>query len=81
MTHETRHVTHDRWGKVNLLSKLQLPSSYGLGVKVFGRALIAELQIEPNQNHLLTNLEGSIFAWLVVRSLFVTVTVTVTDDG
>ena len=25
---------------------------------------IAELQIEPNQNHLLTNLEGSIFAWL-----------------
>ena len=24
---------------------------------------IAELQIEPNQNHLLKNLEGSIFAW------------------
>ena len=28
---------------------------------------IAELQIEPNQNHLLKNLEGSIFAWLVGR--------------
>ena len=28
---------------------------------------IAELQIEPNQNHLLTNLEGSIFAWLFVH--------------
>ena len=32
---------------------------------------IAELQIEPNQNHLLTNLEGSIFAWLFVWLLFV----------
>ena len=29
-------------------------------------AHIAELQIEPNQNHLLTNLEGSIFTWLFV---------------
>ena len=29
--------------------------------------LIAKLQIEPNQNHLLKNLEGSIFAWLVGR--------------
>ena len=28
--------------------------------------MIAELLIEPNQNHLLTNLEGSIFAWLFV---------------
>ena len=26
---------------------------------------IAELQIEPNQNHLLTNLEGPIIAWLL----------------
>ena len=25
---------------------------------------IAQLQIEPNQNHLLENLEGTIFAWL-----------------
>ena len=33
---------------------------------------IAELQIEPNQNHLLKNLEGSIFAWLLL--LFVTLT-------
>ena len=33
--------------------------------------MIAELLIEPNQNHLLTNLEGSIFAWLFVRLLFV----------
>ena len=27
---------------------------------------IAQLQIEPNQNQLLKNLKGSIFAWLVV---------------
>ena len=26
---------------------------------------VAKLQIEPNQNHLLKNLEGSIFAWSV----------------
>ena len=31
------HVTHDKWGEVNLLSKFELPSSYGLGVKVFWR--------------------------------------------
>ena len=31
------HVAHDRWGYVNLLWKLQLPISYGLGVKVFWR--------------------------------------------
>ena len=30
------------------------------------KLLFAELQIEPNQNHLLTNLEGSIFAWLLL---------------
>ena len=29
--------------------------------------VIAELQIEPNQNHLLKNLEGSMFAWLFGR--------------
>ena len=28
---------------------------------------IAELQIEPNQNHLLTDREGFIFAWLFVQ--------------
>ena len=28
--------------------------------------IFAELQIKPNQNHLLTNLEGSIFTWLFV---------------
>ena len=33
--------------------------------------LFAELQIEPNQNHLLKNLEGSIFAWLFGWLLFV----------
>ena len=27
--------------------------------------VFAKLQIKSNQNHLLTNLEGSIFAWLV----------------
>ena len=28
--------------------------------------LVAKLHIEPNQTHLLKNLEGSIFAWLFV---------------
>ena len=34
MTYDTRHMTPDRWGEVNLLSKFQLHSSYSLGVKV-----------------------------------------------
>ena len=40
MTHDTWHktldmwhMTYDRWEEVNLLSKCQLPSSYGLGVR------------------------------------------------
>ena len=32
---------------------------------------IAELQIEPNKNGLLENLEGSIFAWFFVTCLVV----------
>ena len=32
VTRDTWHVKGDRWKKVNLLSKFQLPSSYGLGV-------------------------------------------------
>ena len=36
-TGEMWHMTHSRWGKVNLVSQFQLPSSYGLGVKVFWR--------------------------------------------
>ena len=31
MTHD---MTHDRWGEVNLRSKFQLPSSFGLRMKV-----------------------------------------------
>ena len=31
------HMTLDMWGEVNLFSKFQLPSSYGLGVKMFWR--------------------------------------------
>ena len=31
------HVIYDRWREVNLLSKFQLPSSYGFGMKVFWR--------------------------------------------
>ena len=34
MTHDLWHVTYDKWGELKLLSKLQVPSSYGLGVKV-----------------------------------------------
>ena len=33
VTHDTWHVTCERWEQVNLLSKFQLPSSYGLGGK------------------------------------------------
>ena len=29
-------MTHDRWGEVKLLPKVQVPNPYGLGVKVFG---------------------------------------------
>ena len=46
-----------------LFGSLLFPNNYKYSV-------IAELQIEPNQNHLLKNLEGSIFAWLFGR-LFV----------
>ena len=44
LTHEMWHVTcdmwhgtPDRWWEVNILSKFQVPSSYGLGVKIFWR--------------------------------------------
>ena len=37
VTRDTWHITHDRWREVNPLSKFNLPSSYGLGVKVFWR--------------------------------------------
>ena len=33
ITCDTWHMTHDRWEEVNLLSKVQLPSSYGLAVR------------------------------------------------
>ena len=33
ITHDTRHMTSDRWEEVNILLKFQLPSSYGLGVR------------------------------------------------
>ena len=36
-TRDTWHVTHDKWGEVNLLLKFKLPSTYGSGVKVFWR--------------------------------------------
>ena len=37
VTHDMWHLTRDRNGEVNLLSKFQLPSSYGLGMKVCRR--------------------------------------------
>ena len=50
LTHDTRHVTPDMWhvirdawhvtpGGRNILSKSQLPSSYGLGVMMFFKGL------------------------------------------
>ena len=36
VTCDTWHVTHDTWG-VNILSKFQLPSSYGLWFMIFWR--------------------------------------------
>ena len=29
------HVTRDKWWGINILKKIQLPSSYGLGGKAF----------------------------------------------
>ena len=37
MTYDTWYMTWDRWGKVNLLLKGQLPSSHGLGMKILNR--------------------------------------------
>ena len=39
VTNDMWHVTCDMWREVNILSKFQVPSSYGLGVKVFWRYL------------------------------------------
>ena len=44
----------------------ELPIFITITLELLMRLQIAELQIEPNQNHLLNNLEGSIFAWLFV---------------
>ena len=35
MTHDIWHMKHDRWREVNIPSKFQLSSSYGLGVMLF----------------------------------------------
>ena len=37
VTHDTWQVSHNTQKVVNIVSKFQLPSSYGLGVKVFWR--------------------------------------------
>ena len=37
VTHHTSHITHDTWWWVNILSKFQIPSSYGLGLMMFWR--------------------------------------------
>ena len=37
MTCDMWTMTHDRWGEVNFLSNFELPSTNGLGVKVFWR--------------------------------------------
>ena len=37
VTYYMWHMTRDRWGEEDLLLKYQLPSSYGLRVKVFWR--------------------------------------------
>ena len=58
MWHETRdmwHMTCDRWGEVKLLSKCQLPSSYGLGVKVFWRYFLQRI---TDSDYKLINHEG-----------------------
>ena len=31
VTHDTWHITHYKYGVVNILSKFKVPSSYGLG--------------------------------------------------
>ena len=37
LTHDMWHLTYDTWWGVNILSKFQLPSSYGLGVMMIRR--------------------------------------------
>ena len=34
---QTRHMTYDTQCVMNIISKFQLPSPYGLGLRVFGR--------------------------------------------
>ena len=50
MTCDSWSVTRDRWEEVNLLSKLQLPSSYGLGVKVLTKIAKPSYFCVWNQN-------------------------------
>ena len=45
------------------------------------KGLIAKLKIEPNQNKLLKNLEGTIFTWLFVRHGDVTVVRVAFEDA
>ena len=51
LTHDMWHMTHDKWGEVNLLSKFWLPSSKGLGVKILG---IFSQRITDSVNHVIT---------------------------
>ena len=37
ITRDMWHMTHDKYGRINILSKFQLPSSSGLGMRVFRR--------------------------------------------
>ena len=76
VTQDTKHVTHYMWhvGLVNILSKVQLPSSYGLGVKIswryFHRGWITELISDKlfigqlkDTHELLSDESGTVKSW------------------
>ena len=72
-TRDTWHLTHEIWWEVNILSKCQLSSSYGLGVMMFwrfggkwrvsGPVIIISSRdgSQVNQNHPLTT---GVYLWV-----------------
>ena len=74
MTCDSKHMTHG--GKVNMLSKFQFPSSYGLGVKVFPTELMSKVFVEQPgytgsfKNILIENFEKLYFSIFVCVMLF-----------
>ena len=80
MWHEKRdmwHGTHNRWGEVNLLLKFQLPSSFGLGMKVYrrfgGKGLLSLLMNESLSTSEFFILIGIHLCHVVIGSILITI--------